>query len=344
MILVPIGQKIQENLNTYYLNIEKLIEHYQGELGTGSIYFQSVRAEGVIFFDKDEILNAILENKEEKIDGLNAVNRLVKLASEQNFAVKIYQIDPEHIYFWANIANAQDIYKGLSTEFTDLEGLIKKMSSENLTGYIDVLINKSNESGFVFFNGGQIIGGSYSWKKGELDDSTTGWKKLVEKTKSSSGTFNVRSINTPNKIQKAEKIEIKKAKPASATAAEPRPKPPESNQATAVALSLQLEGLLDIFERVIKSNKKIKKDFDTVLKKKFLEKVDKYPFLDPFSGDFKYSNKKITFNTKIPEHSLSSAIYESIMELSKELEISDQFLSTIKPWSQKYSIELSNYA
>ena len=92
------------------------------------------------------------------------------------------------------------------------------------------------------------------------------------------------------------------------------------------------------------SNKKIKKDFDTVLKKKFLEKVDKYPFLDPFSGDFKYSNKKITFNAKIPEHSLSSAIYESIMELSKELEISDQFLSTIKPWSQKYSIELSNYA
>ncbi|RPI80067.1 MAG: hypothetical protein EHM45_00320 [Desulfobacteraceae bacterium] len=344
MILLPIGQKIQENLNTYYLNIEKLIEHYQGELGTGSVYFQSVRAEGAIYFDKDEILNAILESKEEKIDGLNAVNHLIKLASEQNFAVKIYQLDPEHIYFWANLANAKDIYKGLSTEFTDLEGLIKKMSSENLTGYIDVLISKSNESGFVFFNSGQIIGGSYSWKKGELDDSATGWKKLVEKTKSSGGTFNVRSINIPNKIQKMEKVELKKAKPAAVTVAEPRPKTPEPNPAATVALSMQLEGLLDIFERTIKSNKKIKKDFDTVLKKKFLEKVEKYPFLDPFSGDFKYSNKKITFNAKIPEQSLSGAIYESIMELAKELEISDHFLSTIKPWSQKYSIELSNYA
>jgi hypothetical protein len=342
MILVPIGQKIQENLNTYYLNIEKLIEHYQGELGTGSIYFQSLRAEGVIYFDKDEILNAILENKEEKIDGLNAINRLVKLASEQNFMVKIYQLDPEHIYFWANIANAKDIYKGLSTEFTDLEGLIKKMSAENLTGYIDVIINKSNESGFVFFNNGQIIGGSYSWKKGELDDSTAGWKKLIEKTKSAGGTFNVRSIIIPNKTPKAEKIEIKKPKPTPAP--ESKPKPAETNQVSTAALALQLEGLLDIFERVMKSNKKIKKDFDTVLKKKFLEKVEKYPFLDPFSGDFRYSNKKITFNAKIPENSLSNAIYESAIELAKELEILDQFLTNIKPWSQKYSIELSNFA
>ena len=63
-----------------------------------------------------------------------------------------------------------------------------------------------------------------------------------------------------------------------------------------------LEELLVIFEKIIASQKKLRIDYNSMLKKKFLEKVTKYEFLDPFSADFKYVNRKIHYvgksNTK----------------------------------------------
>ena len=35
MVVIPKQQPVLENLNVYYLNIRKLLEHFQGEIGTG---------------------------------------------------------------------------------------------------------------------------------------------------------------------------------------------------------------------------------------------------------------------------------------------------------------------
>ena len=53
MVIIPKEKPIIENLNIYYLDVRKLLEHYQGEVGSGGIYFEGHTAEGVIFFDKD---------------------------------------------------------------------------------------------------------------------------------------------------------------------------------------------------------------------------------------------------------------------------------------------------
>ena len=64
MIIIPEKKPVVQNLNSYYLDIKRLIEHYQGELGSGGIYFKSSFAEGAIFFDEDTILNGTFQNKE----------------------------------------------------------------------------------------------------------------------------------------------------------------------------------------------------------------------------------------------------------------------------------------
>ena len=56
MIVLPKERPILKNLNTYYLDLRKLFEHYQGEIGSGGVFFKASAAEGVIFFDKDESL------------------------------------------------------------------------------------------------------------------------------------------------------------------------------------------------------------------------------------------------------------------------------------------------
>jgi hypothetical protein len=145
MVIIPREKPVLEKLNIYYLDIKKLLEHYQGEIGTGGVYFKSHAAEGVVFFDKDELLNGHFKDKTIEISGAEAIERLLGAGDQYNFNVTIYEISEDEVYYWASIPTAEKIYKDLSTEFTDLEGLIKKMISEKLTGYIDVSIEPDKE-------------------------------------------------------------------------------------------------------------------------------------------------------------------------------------------------------
>ena len=92
MVVIPKQQPVLENLNIYYLDVRKLLEHFQGEIGSGGIYFKSHAAEGVIFFDQDQLVSGFLQDRDNKISGNDAVERLLAAGDEYNFSVNIYQI------------------------------------------------------------------------------------------------------------------------------------------------------------------------------------------------------------------------------------------------------------
>ena len=312
MLIIPKEKPDIANLNSYYLDIRKLIEHYQGELGSGAIYLKGPGEEGAIFFDKEEILDGVLQDKDGEFGGKTAVKRLMDAAGDNSFVIDIYGIDPDKIYFWANVRGAKKIYKNLSSEFTDLEGLIKKMGAEKLTGYIDISINN-----------GEVIGGSYSRGKGELNGSKESQQLLIEKTRKLGGVFHVSEITLTKGEEASEPIEIGVDSSANVLTA--------------------LEELLGIFESMISSKKKIKTDFNTLLRKKLVEKADKYVFLDPFAGEFIYSDRKITFSGDANDEDLVNALIESVEDLAGELGILPMLADRLAPWSQKYAKELEGF-
>ena len=57
------------------------------------------------------------------------------------------------------------------------------MSSEKLTGYIDVTIGGGPEGGLIFIINGKIMGGSYSWNNWESAPSRKSQELLIGKTK-----------------------------------------------------------------------------------------------------------------------------------------------------------------
>jgi hypothetical protein len=327
MIILPKEKPVVQNLNSYYLDINKLLEHFQGELGSGGIHFSSTVAEGVIFFDKDDFLNGIYEDKDVNLKGKEAIHAMIEGVKNYNFAISIYEIHPERIYFWANIPKAEIIYEGLSTEFTDLEGLIRKMSAEKLTGYIDVTIGNGEEGGLIFLNNGQIIGGSFSWSKGELNRTEEGMQPLIKKTKDSGGVFNVMKI--PQEMKK-EKNEVK-------ATTETKPKKIEAKPLT------MIQELLIILERIINNTKNIKTDFNTLLKKKFIEKAEKYSFLDPFANEFTYIEQKVSFTGDASDEALFSGIIESVREMADVQGILSKVRTELGPWSQKYAGVLAKW-
>jgi hypothetical protein len=323
MVVIPRQQPVLENLNIYYLDVRKLLEHFQGEIGTGGVHFKSHAAEGVIFFDQNELLGGFLRDRDVEISGRKAIERLLKAGDDYNFSVNIYEIGTEEVYFWASIPAAEKIYKDLSTEFTDLEGLIKKMSSEKLTGYIDVSIANGSEMGLLFLINGKIMGGSYSWANGSPSPSKENQDLLIQKTKEQGGSFNVCRIPLTKSTREPE-----------SDIAEPK----HTNNAIEI-----LEELLTIFEKVVRSKAKKRFDFQKLLKQKLVEHADRYAFLDPFAGEFEYSDHQITFSGQASDQNLVVAVFAVIKEMAQELGLMPSLIENLDSWSVKYAEELAIY-
>lgn len=321
MVIIPKDRPLIQNLNSYYLHVLRMLEHYQGEVGSGAIHFKSSSAEGVIFFDREEFLDGICENKEEKLTGKGAIEFLTGSSSDVNYVISVYGMEPDQVYFWSSIPTARRIYEDLSTDFTDLDGLMRKMTAEKLTGYIEVCLDKDMGDAQIFYHNGQIVGASYSWDRGELTNSKQSLSTLVEKSKQSVGKFHVSRISM--------------AKGKEGATEQTRDKP-SSEVITAV------EELLGLFERMVTSSKSSKQDFCTLLKKQFLAQAETYEFLDPFSGEFRYSNRKVQFKGKASDEQLIRAVLASVRGLAEDLRLGAEFQAKSVGWFQKYQSKLSS--
>ena len=323
MVVIPKQQPVLENLNVYYLKVRKLLEHFQGEIGSGGVYFKSHAAEGVIFFDQNELVNGFFEDRDVQISGPEAIERLLGAGDNYNFTVNIYEIGAEEVYYWAGIPTAEKLYRDLSTEFTDLEGLIKKMSSEKLTGYIDVSISDGKEMGLIFLINGKIVGGSYSWGNGSPSPSAKNRELLIQKTKESGGSFNVCRIALTNPERNAT---------------------PETEQPRHLQRVIEmLEELLVVFEKVVDSKKKKRIDFQKLLKQKLVQRADRYAFLDPFAGEFEYRDQRITFSGRAGEAHLVDGVCVIVKEMALELGLLSTLIENLDSWSLKYSEDLARF-
>jgi hypothetical protein len=323
MVVIPRQQPVLENLNIYYLNVRKLLEHFQGEIGAGGVYFKSHAAEGVIFFDQNELLSGFFKDRDIEISGNEAIERLLEAGDDYNFSVNIYEIGPEEVYYWASIPTAEQIYKDLSTEFTDLEGLVKKMGSEKLTGFIDVSIGDGKEMGLIFLINGKIRGGSYSWGNGSPSPSKENQDLLIQKSKEFGGSFNVCRIPLTNSETDSE---------------------PDLAKSKHLANAIEfLEELLRIFEKVVRLKRKKRIDFQKLLKQKLVEHAEQFAFLDPFAGEFEYVEHKITFSGQTSDQNLVEGLFAVVKEMARELGLLPALIENLDSWSGKYSEELAIY-
>lgn len=320
MVALPKDDPLFVNLNTYYLDVTKLIEHLQGEVGSGGLLFKSYRAEGAIFFDQDEVITGIIEGPQESLSGEAAVRLLTDPRQPYNFNVCVYRIGPEDVYFWASLPSAKKIYKDLSNEFTDLDGLINKMGSERLTGFIEVRFVEDNSRGTIFLINGRTVGAAATWSDDTAGAQKTLGSDIVQKTKTRDAVFNVCQIP----ITRPE------------TAAEKPPDPVGASEDVIFAL----EEFLFIFEETVRGMRRSRIDFMKMLKQKFVEKAEKYAFLDPFAAEFEYENHKIQFHGNATGKELSRGVIFSVLELAEELRLRQQFSNRLQEWSERHAGKL----
>jgi len=319
MIAIPQDDPVLKHLNSYYLDLQRLIEHCQGELGAGGIHFKSVSSEGVIFFDQDEIVNAALEEKEISLEGGRAAWALVESSANRNYSVSVYQLDETEVYFWASIASQDLVHEvALDTEGGFAE-LLRDFTERRFTGYAQLNGGHRGEVAQIFFNNGKCVGSAY------LDH---GGKRIVSST-----------LVT----EEQKRIEASFGKgPIRAFALSPTgllPNHVSAETGTNSRLLQSLEALLNLFEMAHAANGRSKPGFSVLLRKKFIQKMDRFPFLDPFAGELTYTAGRVRWKGSHRAVEVAQGVVDSLLELGKELGIMGAARPRMNEWLCKYADE-----
>lgn len=334
MVIVPKTAPVIGNLNSYYLNIDRFIEHFGGELASGGIHFVSNTAEGMLFFDDTALVGGVLEDKTGRIFGPRAVADIIENLKNNNFTIAVYRIGPDILHFWSHLANAKPLHSDLSAEFTDLGKLIAKMREERLTGFIDIATAADRHGGIVCFIDGNIIDCSGSWGPGSkpVDTVDGNLQMTLEAIQREAGAvFNVCRVDLSQTAPRTD--------PPPPAADSPKPKAAPEKKAPAAEPTLDMiRDLLLVLEKTVKThNRRKAPEFDKLLRKKFMQKADRYDFLDPFTAEFEYSDGAVRFNGSATTAELFQGVVESIKEMADDLGLLYEFLVNIEPWKEKYA-------
>lgn len=203
-MLIPRERPYLEGLNSYYLHLEKFIEHLQGEIGSGGAYCASPNLEMFIFFSEQEVISSLLQEKGAAAHFAPAYELVRGAFYGGSFATKVYQLDPHAIFFWAQMPPFQRAKSALRSTEILLPDLIFRLRMKQFSGFIDVQLAKKNEGGLLFFNEGDRIGGSYTWGKGGMSTSDEDYNSLLSRVQAGEGVFTFGSFVKEGKTAAAE--------------------------------------------------------------------------------------------------------------------------------------------
>jgi hypothetical protein len=321
MIAIPQDDPVLNHLNSYYLDLQRLIEHCQGELGAGGIHFKSVSSEGVIFFDQNEIVNAVLEEKEISLGGGRAAWALVESSAIRNYSVSVYQLDETEVYFWASINSQHLVHEETLDSRGGFAELLKDFTERRVTGYAQLDGGQGGEVTQIFFNNGKWVGSAYIDHGGKRIVSSTLHAEEQKRFEASLGKGPIRVFTL------------------STTGLRPRHVSAETG--TNSCLLHSLEALLNLFEMAHAANGRSKPGFSVLLRKKFIQKADRFPFLDPFAGELTYIAGKVNLKGSHRPVEVAQGVVDSLLELGKELGIMSAIRPRMNEWFSKYADEYS---
>lgn len=334
MIIFPRSNLIINDLNSYYINLSKLLEHYQGLLNSGCIYFKSISSEAIIYFDDENIINGVLIEKNKLNKEQEAINYLIDNFDSKNYSISIYEIPQDFITYWANIYDSIIIKKIILNNFIELELLFKNYIFEKFTGTFEIK-NQLDHFFIFFFLNGNLFLSSSSEENWQLLDYNFVLSKL--KDECSEGIHIIKLIINVKTTSLKQKYFISNSVIS---------KNISSNIVHSIALEHPLkyiellQNLMILFDKYFDSNKKSKEMFDKLLKKKFIEKVDKFAFLDPFSAEFSYNDGKILFTGSETHEILANSLIECLNEISNENKMNAWLKKHITGLEEKYHNEL----
>jgi hypothetical protein len=176
-------------LNSYYLHLEKFIEHMQGEIGSGGIHCLSPAVQLMIYFTEHEVVSNLIQKKGQTAAFIPVQEISYIDLFKAIYSVTVFQLDANSIFYWAQMPTFQRTKALLKSTEISLPDLIVRLKQKEFSGFIDVQLMKKDEGATLFFNKGERVGGSYSWGKGGMSTSNDDYRSLLSRIQLNDGVF-----------------------------------------------------------------------------------------------------------------------------------------------------------
>ena len=308
-MIFPRGEVVHKNLSTAYTDLSALVATLKSEGFNGTIEIEFPEHKGTFFFGSGEVIaaEAIVGTEAKKVAGQEAVQALLGLSNRKNGMLSIYRLTSERVAIVAKNLQNQIVFKGLSTDFTRIEGLLLKLREEKHDGFIEVLTKGNQPMGVLFIEEGEPVD---MYTVPESGPSVFGRKSIpifFESVTKQGAVFNV--YKAQKKVLKA-KEEIPKVKEEQAVAAEI-----ENLQ----ELILIFQDILSRVENWVDESSQ-RGTFLKAFNRSRMEKSGEYVFLDPFSGEFEYRDGTIRFTGETSGEDFARGILECLRACLPHLE------------------------
>ncbi len=304
-MIFPKGRVRHQNLMTAYTDLAALLSILKAEGFSGTVELEFPERRGIFFIDSGEVINAEarIEAESKRMTGQEAIRYLLSLSSQKDGILNIYQLSPEQVVILANNLQHEAVFKGLSTDFTRLDRLLLKLKEEKHNGFIEVFSREKKPLGVLFLQEGEP---AEMYALSESGPSVFGRKSIpafVEGVVKEGALFDVY------------RSELKKPTTA-----------PHVSQPSPVQKEEDLKEMIRIFEAVLSKAEKFvdaisqKGTFRNIFKRSLIEKSERYPFLDPFGGEFDYKEGIIEFTGETKERDFVQGLGECLQASLAHLE------------------------
>ena len=315
-MILPRGEVLHRNLSTAYTDFTALLSTLKTGDFSGVIEIEFPENKGIIYVDSGEIINAEarVEKDSKRIIGQEAIQTVLTLSNQKDGVINVHRLAPERVAIVASNLQYEVLFKGLSTDFTRLDKLLLKLREDQHNGFIEVLTKEQQAMGVLFLEGGEPV---EMFTTPESGPSVFGRKSIpifVENAIKQGAILDV--YKSKGKILKKERkgiLETRETK--------------ETEEKKAAGPREDLKELMPILQEIISEAEKLVDGasrrrglFHKVFKESLIEKSEKFPFLDPFAGEFEYREGTIQFNGETGARDFTTGIVEGLASALPRLE------------------------
>ena len=301
-MIFPKGEIRHEDLSTAYTNLPALLSSLKAEKFNGTLEIEFPEISGIVFLHSGDVLNAEARRGEDlkRLTGQEAVRSLLAHSEQKDGLLSIYRWTPDKISMMANNLQYEILFKGLSTEFTRLDRLIMMLREGKHDGFIEMLTKEQKPMGILFFQDGEPV---------DLFVTMEPEPAVVDRKTIPSFLENA--------VKQGAILNVYKSQPKAATV-------PQGAAYVKAEEGLKevmpiLQDVLSRVERFVDGGSK-RGNFIKAFKRALIEKSGDYPFLDPFGGEFEYSDGTISFTGEAQVKEFTKGIGESLRLTLRYLE------------------------
>ncbi len=188
MYYIPKGKPMHEKLSTKFVRMEGLLEELQAESFNGYIMLNFPQTSGFLFIQDGKVVNAAEVVGPDQRAGMAIQEQLLRLSQQTKGTLSVYYLQKEIVQTLAAIADGEAVYHNLTSDWANLGKLIKKLSAERRTYFINLAF-EATARGLIYVDGEKIEAACTAG-----DDHLLGAEALNRLTKDSETTVATFSV------------------------------------------------------------------------------------------------------------------------------------------------------